>query len=409
MNIPFELHVALRYLLARRKQASVSISSYISVIGVSVGVTAVIIALALMTGLQTELRDRVLGANPHIYVWKQGGIGADYPAELAKLRALPHVVGAAPEILGPGMASIGDLSAPVQIKGIDPSLEGQVTDIESAMRSGSLADLEAAHGQHDGILLGKDLATKLEAKIGDTILLFTANVVLSPMGAVPRFRPLRVVGTFSLGLYELDTALGVVSLDVARRLFDRPQDEIVQLRVDDMWRAPDVARDLQRSLGVEYLTQDWAEMNRPLFDALWLERLAISLAIGLIIVVAALNIVASLILLVMEKHRDIAILKTMGSSAKSITAIFMMEGVIIGLVGTAIGAMAGTGLATAVDRYELIKVPSDVYMISHMPLRVIPTDVLLVVLMALVICFAATIYPSRQAARLDPAQALRYE
>jgi lipoprotein-releasing system permease protein len=229
------------------------------------------------------------------------------------------------------------------------------------------------------------------------------------MGAVPRFRPLRVVGTFSLGLYELDTALGVVGLDVARRLFERPQDEIVQLRVDDMWRAPEVARDLQRSLGVEYLTQDWAEMNRPLFDALWLERLAISLAIGLIIVVAALNIVASLILLVMEKHRDIAILKTMGSSARSITAIFMMEGVIIGLVGTAIGAVAGTGIATVVDRYELIKVPSDVYMISHMPLRVIPTDVLLVVLMALVICFAATIYPSRQAARLDPAQALRYE
>ena len=409
MNIPFELHVALRYLLARRKQASVSISSYISVIGVSVGVTAVIIALALMTGLQTELRDRVLGANPHIYVWKQGGIGADYPAELEKLRAIPHVVGAAPEILGQGMASIGDLSAPVQIKGIDPSLEEQVTDIRSAIRTGSLADLQVAHGQHDGILLGQDLAKKLEARIGDTILLFTANVVLSPMGAVPRFKPLRVVGTFSLGLYELDGALGVVPLDVARRLFERPQDEIVQLRVDDMWRAPEVARDLQRSLGVEYLTQDWAEMNRPLFDALWLERLAISLAIGLIIVVAALNIVASLILLVMEKHRDIAILKTMGSSARSITAIFMMEGVIIGLVGTAIGAIAGSGIATVVDRYQLIKVPSDVYMISHMPLRVIPTDVLLVALMALVICFAATIYPSRQAARLDPAQALRYE
>src|SRR5262245_47029377 len=182
MSIPFELHVALRYLLAKRKQASVSISSYISVIGVSVGVTAVIIALALMTGLQTELRDRVLGANPHIYVWKQGGIGADYPAELQKLRALPHVVGAAPEILGQGMASIGDLSAQIQIKGIDPSLEGQVTDIQSAMRSGSLDDLQTSHGQHDGILLGKDLATKLEARIGDTILLFTPNVVLSPLG-----------------------------------------------------------------------------------------------------------------------------------------------------------------------------------------------------------------------------------
>jgi lipoprotein-releasing system permease protein len=409
MNVPFELHVALRYLLAKRKQASVSISSYISVLGVSVGVSAVIIALALMTGLQTEVRDRVLGANPHIYVWKQGGIGADYPAELQKLRALPHVVGAAPEILGQGMASLGDLNAPMQIKGIDPALEGQVTDIKSALRSGSLDDLQAAHGQHDGILLGKDLATKLEAKIGDTILLFTADIVLAPTGPVPRFKPLRVVGTFSLGLYELDTALGVVSLDVARRFFDKPQDEMVQLRVDDIWRAPEVARNLQNSLGVEYLTQDWAEMNRPLFDALWLERLAIALAIGLIIVVAALNIVASLILLVMEKHRDIAILKTMGSSARSITAIFMMEGLIIGLVGTAIGGFAGFVIATIVDRYELIRVPSDVYMISHMPMRVVPADILLVVIMALLICFLATIYPSRQAARLDPAQALRYE
>jgi lipoprotein-releasing system permease protein len=410
MNIPFELHVAVRYLLAKRKQASVSISSYISVLGVSVGVTAVIIALALMTGLQTELRERVLGANPHIYVWKQGGIGADYPAELQKLRELPRVVGAAPEILGQGLVSLGDANAFIQIKGIDPVLEQEVTDIRRAMQSGSLEGLQA-RGEEDysGILLGKDLATQLQAKIGDVVMLLTPDVTIVPTGAIPRVRRLRVAGTFTLGLYEMDTTFGLVSLDVAKRLFDRPQAEIVQLRVDDIWRAPEVARGLESALGVEYVTQDWAEMNRSLFDALWLERLAISLAIGLIIVVAALNIVASLILLVMEKHRDIAILKTMGASARSITAIFMMEGVIIGLVGTAVGAIAGAGIATLVDRYQLIKVPSDVYMISHMPLAVLPIDVLIVVVMALVICFAATIYPSRQAARLDPAQALRYE
>jgi lipoprotein-releasing system permease protein len=169
-----------------------------------------------------------------------------------------------------------------------------------------------------------------------------------------------------------------------------------------------VARSVE-ALGPQYLTEDWAKTNRSLFDALWLERLAIALAIGLIIVVAALNIVASLILLVMEKHRDIAILKTMGASKRSVTAIFMMEGLIIGLVGTALGAALGYGLATVVDRYELIRVPADVYMVSHMPFTVIPTDMLLVVVMALFICFVATIYPSRQAARLDPAQALRYE
>jgi lipoprotein-releasing system permease protein len=219
---------------------------------------------------------------------------------------------------------------------------------------------------------------------------------------------LRVAGTFSLGLYELDTTFGFVSLEVAERLFDKTQADMMQLRVDDIWIAPDIARSVE-ALGPEYSTQDWADINRSLFDALWLERLAIALAVGLIVVVAALNIVASLILLVMEKHRDIAILKTMGASAKSVTAIFMMEGVIIGIVGTALGGALGSGLATITDRYQLIRVPSDVYMISYMPLAVVPADVLIVVVMALLICFIATIYPSRQAARLDPAQALRYE
>jgi lipoprotein-releasing system permease protein len=409
MNIPFELHVALRYLLAKRKQASVSISSYISVIGVSVGVTAVIIALALMTGLQTELRNRVLGAGPHIYVWKQGGIGTDYQPELQKLRAVAHVVGAAPAILDQGLVSLGSDRAPIQIKGIDPALEQQVTDINGAIRSGTLKNLEPKNEDDvPGILLGKDLAAKLHAEIGDSVQILTPDVITTPFGVFPRTRRLRVAGTFSLGLYELDTTFGFVTLDIAKRLFDKTQPEMIQLRVDDIWIAPDVARSVE-ALGLEYQTDDWARMNRPLFDALWLERLAISLAIGLIIVVAALNIVASLILLVMEKHRDIAILKTMGASKRSVTTIFMMEGLIIGLVGTALGAIFGYGIATIVDRYELIKVPSDVYMISHMPLTVRPPDVVLVVLMALLICFVATIYPSRQAARLDPAQALRYE
>ena len=409
MNIPFELHVALRYLLARRKQASVSISSYISVIGVTVGVAAVIIALSLMTGLQTELRDRVLGSGPHIYVWKMGGVGDDYGPELQKLRALPHVVGAAPEILGQGLIVLGGETAPVQIKGIDTALEQQVTDVRGTILNGSLEALQVRDTQdHDGILLGKDLAAGLRAEVGDTVRVMTTAMTATPFGVFPRVRPLRVAGTFSLGLYEIDKTFGFVSLDVAKRLFDKSQPEMIQLRVDDIWLAPQVARSVE-NLGPEYMTEDWATMNRSLFDALWLERLAISLAVGLIVVVAALNIVASLILLVMEKHRDIAILKTMGASARSVTAIFMMEGVIIGLVGTAFGALLGSGLATVVDRYELIRVPSDVYMISHMPLRVIPVDVLLVVVMALFICFVATIYPSRQAARLDPAQALRYE
>jgi lipoprotein-releasing system permease protein len=410
MDLPFELHVALRYLLARRKQASISVSSFISVLGVTVGVAAVTIALALMTGLQQELRDRVLGANPHIYVWNQKGLGEDYHAELQKLRQVPHVIGAAPEILGQGLITAGGKTEPIQIRGVEPSLEQEVTDVKSAIRSGSLDALQPRNADdRDGILLGKDLAATLGVASGDAVMLVTTQETLSPMGPIPRPRRLRVAGVFSLGLYELDSTSGFVSLGVAKRLFGKTQADLIQLRVDDIDAAPRIARSLRETLGPEYITQDVAEMNRSLFSALWLEKVAISLAIGLIVVVAALNIVASLILLVMEKHRDIAILKTMGAGSRSVTAIFMMEGVIIGLLGTAVGALGGFAIATVVDRYELIRVPEDVYMVSHLPLTVLPADLLLVVAMALFICFVATIYPSRQAARLDPAQALRYE
>jgi len=409
MNIPFELHVALRYLLAKRKQAFISVISFISTLGVTVGVMAVIIALALMTGLQQELRDRIVGANPHVYVWKQGGI-ADYQAEADRLGRIPHVIGAAPEILGQGLISAGQDSLPIQIKGIDPALEPGVTDIVGAMESGSLDALTAqADEQRDGILIGKDLAAKLGAKMGDSVLVLTPQGTLSPMGMIPRTRQLRVAGIFSLGLYEIDSQWGLVSLDVAKRLLGKPGIELIQLKVDDIYDAPQIAESIPATLGSEYITQDWADMNRSLFEALTLEKVAIALAIGLIVMVAALNIIASLVLLVMEKHRDIAILKTMGASARSMTIIFMLQGLIIGIVGTLVGAAGGCAIARLADRYQLIKVPIDVYQVSHMPFTVLPVDVALVVGVAVLICFFATIYPSRQAARLDPVQALRYE
>ena len=408
MNIPFELHVALRYLLAKRKQAFISVISFISTLGVTVGVMAVIIALALMTGLQQELRDRIVGANPHVYVWKQGGI-VDYQAEADRLRRIPHVIGTAPEILGQGLISAGQDSLPIQIKGIDPALEPGVTDIVGAMESGSLDALTAQADERDGILIGKDLAAKLGAKMGDSVLLLTPQGTLSPMGMIPRTRQLRVAGIFSLGLYEIDSQWGLVSLDVAKRLLGKPGIELIQLKVDDIYDAPQIAESIPATLGSEYITQDWADMNRSLFEALTLEKVAIALAIGLIVMVAALNIIASLVLLVMEKHRDIAILKTMGASARSMTIIFMLQGLIIGIVGTLVGAASGYAIARLADRYELIKVPIDVYQVSHMPFTVLPVDVALVVGVAVLICFVATIYPSRQAARLDPVQALRYE
>jgi lipoprotein-releasing system permease protein len=250
---------------------------------------------------------------------------------------------------------------------------------------------------------------KLGVGAGDSVSVTTAEGTLTPFTVLPRSRTLRVAGVLTLGLYELDTSSGFVSFDVAKRLFAKTQPEMIQLRVDDLDLAPEVAESIRDMFGPEYITQSIAELNRSLFAALRLEKIAISLAISLIVVVAALNIVASLILLVMEKHRDIAILKTMGASARSVTSIFVMEGVIIGLVGTAFGATGGYVISTLVDRYQLIRIPEDVYMVSYMPLTVLFPDLLLVVGLAMLICFVATIYPSRQAARLDPVQALRYE
>jgi lipoprotein-releasing system permease protein len=235
------------------------------------------------------------------------------------------------------------------------------------------------------------------------------GVTLTPAGLLPRTRRLRVVGLFSLGLFEFDSTYGLLSIDVAKRLLGKDKVDFIQLRVDDIFAAPRIALSIPAQLGPEYVTQDWADMNKSLFSALGLEKIAISLTIFLIVMVAALNIVASLILLVMEKHRDIGILKTMGASANSVTAIFMMQGLIIGLVGTLVGASAGYLASTVLTRYQLIKVPADVYQMSYMPFRVLPLDFALVVIGAILVCFIATIYPSRQAAKLDPVQALRYE
>ncbi len=410
MDLPFELHVAMRYLLAKRKQAFISVISLISTLGVTVGVMALVIALALMTGLQGEIRDRIVGANPHIYVWKTSGIENDR-AESEKLRRFPHVVGAAPAILGKALMTAARSEEFVNLTGIDPALEGGVTDLRASMQQGSLDGLNAPNpeGVVGGILIGKDLATKLGVTVGDSVTLMTLHGTLSPMGFLPVPRPLRVAGIFSLGLYELDSTTGFVSLKVAKRMFGKEQADLIQLRVDDVYAAPQIAREISSRLGEQYFTDDWTEMNRSLFSALWLEKMAISLTIGLIVMVAALNIVASLILLVMEKHRDIAILKTMGAGAGSITAIFMMQGLIIGLVGTTVGAAAGYGLSFVLDRYKLIRVPVDVYQVSHVPFHVEPVNFVMVIVAAVAVCFVATIYPSRQAARLDPSQALRYE
>ena len=405
----FELFIALRYLLARRKQAFISLISLISTIGVAVGVMALIIALGLMTGLQGEMRDRILGSTAHVYVWKTGGID-DYQAEVARLRSIDRVVGAAPAVLGRALISTDRADAFISFKGIDPALESGVTDIELAMQQGSLqALLPASEDDVQGILVGRNLAEQLGVAVGDSATLVTPQGTLSPVGMIPRSRRVRIAGIFALGLYEFDAAYGFVSLDFAERVMGKATPDLLQLRVDDIDRAPDVAARVTGQLGSEYISQDWTDMNQQLFSALWLEKMAISITIGLIVIVAALNIIASLILLVMEKSRDIAILKTMGTSSKRVMTIFMMQGLVIGVVGTIVGATCGVALCWVLDRYKLIQIPMDVYQIAYVPFVIQPLDFTVVVVSAIAICFVATIYPSRQASRLDPVQALRYE
>ena len=407
--MPFELHIALRYLLARRRQAFISVISFVSILGVAVGVMALVIALALMTGLQAELRDRILGATAHVFVYKTSGI-TDYRAEVAKLKTIPHVKGAAPAILGQGMLGSQAGTAFITVKGIDPALEASVSDIEKAVVSGRLLDLnDTSEDKPDSIFLGKEVAADLAVSVGDSVTLLTLNGSLSPfVGMMPGHRRLRVAGIFYMGFNEYDKTYGFVSLDAAERIFNRTTPELIQLTVDDVYLAPQVANSITNALGSQYPASDWTSLNQSLFKALTLEKFAISITIGLIVMVAALNIVASLVLLVMEKSPDIAILKTMGASARSVMYVFMLQGLIIGTVGTLLGSVLGASTAWLLNRYQVVKVPGDVYQVSYLPFTLLPLDLLVVVLLAVLICFVATIYPSRQAARLKPVEALRY-
>ena len=407
--MPFELQVALRYLLARRRQVFISVISLVSTLGVTVGVMALVIALALMTGLQQELQARILGSSAHVFVWKPAGI-TDYRAEVARLRAVPGVIGAAPAVEGKAMITSASGEGFVMVKGIDPALEPSVTEIGKVLTDGSLDQLTPpSEDEFPGIALGKDLAGSIGAMVGDTVTLLTPNGTLSPMGVMPRQRRFKVVGTFRLGLYEVDNGTGLVSLDAGMRVAGTDRVARIELKVADVYDAPRIADQIAADFGTDYVTSDWGDLNQQLYSALLLEKIGMGIGIGLIVMVAALNIVASLILLVMEKTRDIAILKTMGASSRSITVIFLLQGTIIGVLGTLVGATLGTTAAYVLDRYKLITIPSDVYQVSYLPFKLLPWDLFTVVVVAIFVCFVATLYPSRQAARLDPAQALRYE
>jgi lipoprotein-releasing system permease protein len=421
--MPFELRIALRYLKARRKQAFISLISGVSILGVAVGVMALMISLGLMTGLQGELRSRILGATAHLSIFRSEREPIDgYMAVIERIRKLPRVRGAAPAIYGKGLIASGVTTLPVTMKGVLPAMEPNVTELATQVENGSLAVLEKVASGPAPILLGTDLAANLGVQVGDVVSVTSPNGRLSPWGVLPRVTKFRVAGTVRSGLFEFDAEWSYISLDAAQQLFDmQPAGEagtcevdceratLVEVRIDDMYAVGEAGREIVAALGPDYATNDWIQMNQSLFSALWLEKVAIGITIGLIVMVAALNIVATLILMVMEKHKDIAILVSMGASRGAIARVFMLQGTLIGAIGTATGATLGWAACRVLDHYKLIQVPVDVYQVPYVPFKLQAGDASLVIVGALLVCFLATIYPARGAARLDPAEALRNE
>ena len=408
----WELRVALRYLTARRKQAFVSVISAVAVLGVAIGVMAVLIALGLMTGLQSEIRSRILGATAHVSLFRTPGATLDeLAAVLETVRGVPGVAGAARSVYGKALVSTPTGAAAVTLKGIVPAEERTVTEVVSKLVSGSADELGAPPG--DGmppILLGSALADTLNVSVGDVVTILSAQGRLSPFGMLPMPKRARVVGTVKTGLYEFDATWGYLPVEAARRILDMEgRTAHIEVRLDDIFAVKRKAREILEALGSDYVSTDWIEMNQALYSALWIEKVAVGIAIGLIVAVAALNIVVTLVLMVMEKHKDIAILVSMGAARRSIMRVFMLQGALIGALGTAAGGILGVGACYVLDRFRVVRVPESVYQIAWVPFRLQQGETLVVLAVALVICFLATLYPSLRAARLDPAEALRYE
>ncbi len=411
MGLPWELRIALRYLTARRKQAFISLISAVAVLGVAVGVAALFIALGLMTGLQSEIRARILGATAHISIFRARAQPLEDPAAVVDaVRRVPGVAGAAPGLYGKVLITGAGGAAVATLKGIVPAEERTVTDVISKLREGGLAPFDRGGEGLPPVLLGRVLAESLNAGVGDVLRVTSSGGRLSPIGLLPRVTSVRVAGTVKTGLYEFDAGWGYLPLPAAQRLFEESdRTTLVEVRLDDMFAVKRTTKAILERLGDGYVTTDWVQMNQSLFSALWIEKMAIGITIGLIVAVAALNIVATLVLMVMEKHKDIAILVTMGASRGAVMRVFMLQGTIIGAVGTTLGGVIGWSVCRLLDRYQLIRIPEDVYQIAWVPFRLLPGDAAVVLAGALLVCFLATLYPARGAAQLDPAESLRYE
>ncbi|MEN6617594.1 MAG: lipoprotein-releasing ABC transporter permease subunit [Syntrophorhabdus sp.] len=397
----YETTIGLRYLRSKRKEAFISLTTWIAVVGIGIGVMAIIVVIAVMTGFQDEIRARILGINPHILVMDVNGEIRNPDEVVAKIKAINGVSRAFPFTAFQAMVQSGRQMSGVAIKGINPQ---DAQYLAKLVKEGSVDSLQ----KKGNVLIGKELAKHLGLFPGDSFTIMVPFGGFSPMGSMPETIRARVGGIFETGMYEIDNTLAVMPLqDIASAMGIGATG--IEVKLNDEYSAGDMKWTILKTLGRDYFAKTWMEMNRNLFSALKLEKLAMFIILALIILVASFNIISSLIMTVMEKKKDIAILKSIGARKGSIMKIFMMEGITIGVVGALFGSMTGYFLCWIIKSTGLIKLPEDVYYITTLPAKISIVDVALIAVVTMVICVLATIYPSYRAAKIDPVETLRYE
>lgn len=412
---PYELFIGLRYTRAKRRNHFISVIALISMLGIALGVMALITVLSVMNGFQKELRGRILGVASHVVINGVGNRLVPWRDVMASATKHPDVVAVAPFVLAQSMLSVGSAVQGAVIRGIDPQAEAKVAEVGQHMRSGRMEDLKPGEF---GIVLGSELARALTVRLGETVVLIAPQGQVTPAGILPRLRQFRVVGIFEVGMYEYDYGLAYIDIQDAQRLY-RLEDAVsgVRLKLDDLMQAPRVARELARLLPGEAYAADWTRSHANFFRAVEIEKRVMFIILTLIVAVAAFNIVSALVMAVTDKQADIAILRTLGASPGSVMKVFMVQGSLMGVIGTLAGVAAGVLLAINIDvvvpfieqTFGVRFLAKDVYYISDLPSDLQWEDVIVIGVVSLVLTLLATIYPSWRAARINPADALRYE